>query len=155
MRSGKNEAILLLRADLVDEEVFPRLTCNVSGVAGDALLIEQLPQQPSDRAAHRIDRVGIVTKPPDHPRDIDSAAAAGVTPLRPATQLGHRHDFIDGGREIDGRARRDRDDVGYGSFEPRWPAPAGTNLLTTPACFEHAGRGSRNLYRLADVNNPD
>ena len=63
LRSGKNEAILLLRADLVDEEVFPRLTCTVSGVAGDALLIEQLPQQPSDRAAHRIDRAGIVTKP--------------------------------------------------------------------------------------------
>jgi hypothetical protein len=42
-------------------------------VAGNALLIKQLPQQLSDRSADRVDRTGVAAKPPDNPRDIDSA----------------------------------------------------------------------------------
>ena len=74
-RTGKNEAVLLARTDFVDEEILPRLGRNRPGVAGNALLIEQLPQQLSDRSAYRVDRTGIAAEPPDDPRDIDAAPA--------------------------------------------------------------------------------
>jgi hypothetical protein len=89
-------------------------------VAGNVLLIEQLPQQLSDRSAYRVDRTGIAAKPPDDPRDIDSAPA-GIAPLRLAAQLGHRQDPVDRRREIDRRVRSDRDDIGHCIH---WLAPA-------------------------------
>ena len=117
-RTGKNEAVLLARTDFVDEEIFSRFARNRPGVAGNALLIEQLPQQLSDRSAYRVDRTGIAAEPPDDPRDID-AAPAGIAPLRFAAQLGHRHDPVDRRREIDRRVRSDRDDIGHGLISNR------------------------------------
>ena len=116
-RTGKNEAVLLARTDFVDEEIFSRFARDRPGVAGNALLIEQLPQQLSDRSAYRVDRTGIAAKPPDDPRDID-AAPAGIAPLRLAAQLGHRQDLVDRRREIDRWIRSDRDDISHVLVEP-------------------------------------
>ena len=108
-------------ADFVDEEILPRFAGNRPGLADDTFPIEQLPQQASDRAADRIDRVRIAAEPPDHPRHIDPAAA-GIAALRFAAKLGHGLDAVDRCRKIHGRIERDGNDSVMrlgGWFEPR------------------------------------
>ena len=129
VRTRQNEPVLLAGRNLIDEEVLPRFAGNRPGLADDTFLIEQLPQQASDRAADRIDRVRIAAEPPDHPRHIDPAAA-GIAALRFAAKLGHGLDAVDRCRKIHGRIERDGDDIGHAAG--RLVRTADKSALMTP-----------------------